>query len=186
LLIRSPMNMAGYYREPEMTREAFSADGFFRTGDKVMIDFDGQLKIVGRIKEQFKTSKGKYVAPAPIESQLTSHPDVEACCLMGAGLPSPFAVVLLNEEARRRCAEAAQRQAMEASLKQRMETMNSELDPHERVKFLAVVDGPWTVSNGVMTPTLKIKRTVVEDRYQSFVENWYVQQRPVVWEQDRM
>ena len=183
LLVRSPMNLLGYHKDPAGTAASFTADGFFRTGDVAHIDVDGQLRIVGRIKEQFKTSKGKYVAPAPIESQLGSHPDVEACCLMGAGLPSPFAVLVLNEEARKRCAVEPQRTALEESLRQRMELMNSELDPHERVKFLAVVQGPWTIGNGVMTPTLKIKRNVVECRYQSFVEDWYVQQRPVVWEQ---
>ena len=67
LLVRSPMNMRGYYREPEMTAAAFTEDGFFKTGDVVVIDSDGQMKIIGRLKEQFKTSKGKYVAPAPIE-----------------------------------------------------------------------------------------------------------------------
>jgi len=183
LLIRSPMNLLGYHKDPEGTAASFTPDGFFRTGDVAQIDADGQLRIIGRIKEQFKTSKGKYVAPAPIESQLSSHPDVEACCLMGAGLPSPFAVVVLNEEARKRCIQGPQRVALEESLKHQMDLMNSELDPHERVKFLAVVEGPWTIGNGVMTPTLKIKRTVVEGRYQSFVEDWYVQQRPVVWEE---
>jgi long-chain acyl-CoA synthetase len=183
LLIRSPMNLLGYHKDAEGTAASFTADGFFHTGDVAQIDPDGQLRIIGRIKEQFKTSKGKYVAPAPIESQLAEHPDVEACCLMGAGLPSPFAVLVLNEEARKRCAAQAERSALEESLRARMELMNSNLDPHERVKFLAVVAGPWTIGNGVMTPTLKIKRSVVEGRYQSFVEDWYVQQRPVVWEQ---
>ncbi len=183
LLVRSPMNLLGYHKDPAGTAASFTADGFFRTGDVAHIDVDGQLRIIGRIKEQFKTSKGKYVAPAPIESQLCSHPDVEACCLMGAGLPSPFAVLVLNEEARKRCSAEAQRAALEESLKQRMDLMNSDLDPHERVKFLAVVQGPWTIGNGVMTPTLKIKRNVVEGRYQSFVDDWFVQQRPVVWEQ---
>ena len=101
LLMRSPMNMLGYYKDPEGTRACFTADGFFRTGDLARIDPDGQLKIVGRVKEQFKTSKGKYVMPAPIESQLLAHPVVEACCLMGAGMPHPFAVVLLAEETRK-------------------------------------------------------------------------------------
>src|SRR5262249_43044049 len=67
LLIRSPMNMLGYYRQPEATRASFTEDGFFRTGDLARIEPDGQLKIIGRVKEQFKTSKGKYVMPAPIE-----------------------------------------------------------------------------------------------------------------------
>jgi len=99
LLLRSPMNMLGYYRDPQGTLVAFLPDGFFRTGDVAEIAPDGQLKIVGRMKEQFKTSKGKYVAPAPIESRLATHPAVEACCLMGAGLASPFAVILLSEDA---------------------------------------------------------------------------------------
>ena len=94
LLIRSPMNMLGYFRDPEATRAMFTDDGFIRTGDLAHIDSDGQLKIIGRVKEQFKTSKGKYVAPAPIESQFMAHPMVEACCLMGTGMPRPFAVVV--------------------------------------------------------------------------------------------
>src|ERR1035441_942514 len=101
LLIRSPMNMLGYYRDPENTRASFTADGFFRTGDLARIDPDGQLRIIGRVKEQFKTSKGKYVMPTPIECQLLAHPVVDACCLMGAGMAHPFAVVLLAEEMRK-------------------------------------------------------------------------------------
>lgn len=97
LLVRSPMNMAGYYREPEMTAAAFTEDGFFKTGDVVSIDSDGQMRVVGRLKEQFKTSKGKYVVPAPIEARLMGHPAVESCCVMGAGQPSPFAVIVLSE-----------------------------------------------------------------------------------------
>ena len=89
LLIRSPMNMLGYYKNPEGTKASFTADGFFRTGDLARIDPDGQLKIIGRLKEQFKTSKGKYVMPTPIESQLLAHPVVDACCLMGAGMAHP-------------------------------------------------------------------------------------------------
>jgi long-chain acyl-CoA synthetase len=183
LLVRSPMNLLGYHKNPESTAESFTAEGFFRTGDVAQIDEDGQLRIVGRIKEQFKTSKGKYVAPAPIESQLAAHPDVEACCIMGEGMPSPFALIVLSDDARKRCAQADQRSVLELSLKRQMDLMNGELNPHERVKFVAVVEGPWTIANGVLTPTLKIKRSVVENKYKSFVENWYVQQRSVIWEQ---
>ncbi|MCL4402656.1 MAG: AMP-binding protein, partial [Acidobacteria bacterium] len=117
LLIRSPMNMLRYHKDPESTRNAFTPDGFFRTGDVVNIDADGQLCIVGRLKEQFKTSKGKYVAPAPIENKLIAHPDVESVCLMGAGQPSPFAIVLLSAEARKQCADPARRKSLEQSLR---------------------------------------------------------------------
>ena len=101
LLLRSPMNMLGYYRDPETTGPPSPRKGSSGTGDMARIDDDGQLKILGRVKEQFKTSKGKYVMPTPIESQLLAHPVVDACCLMGAGMPRPFAVVLLAEETRK-------------------------------------------------------------------------------------
>jgi long-chain acyl-CoA synthetase len=178
LLIRSPMNMLGYYKNPEGTKACFTADGFFRTGDLARIDPDGQLKIVGRLKEQFKTSKGKYVMPTPIESQLMAHPVVDACCLMGAGMAHPFAVVLLADEARKSAARAA----VEQTLLDLMNTINTQLDPHEQLSFVAVAQGPWTVSNGFITPTLKIKRNVLESRYQPCVDEWMKQNRPVVWE----
>src|SRR5581483_6544098 len=182
LLVRSPMNMMGYYKDPQSTRESFTEDGFFRTGDVCHIAPDGQLRIVGRVKEQFKTSKGKYVAPAPIESKLLTHPAVEACCLMGAGHPSPFAIVLLSMEAREKCTDADGQRQLAESLHLQMQNVNADLDPHERVAFLAVVDGPWTIGNGLITPTLKIKRTALEGRYQALFEEWQRQELPVVWE----
>ncbi|HUI80115.1 MAG TPA: AMP-binding protein [Bryobacteraceae bacterium] len=182
LQIRSPMNMLGYYKDPLGTGDSFMADGFFHTGDVCEIASDGQLKIVGRIKEQFKTSKGKYVAPAPIESKLIAHSEVEACCLMGAGLASPFAVALLSEAARERCAEPDARAALENSLRVQLDEVNAQLDPHERVAFIAIVNGPWTVGNGLMTPTLKLKRPVLESRYHALVESWRASNRPIVWE----
>lgn len=182
LLIRSPMNMIGYFREPDMTRAAFTEDGFFRTGDVVSMAADGQMKIIGRLKEQFKTSKGKYVAPAPIESKLMEHPAVEACCLMGPGLPTPFAIVVLSEAARERCVDPEARAALERSLAERMQSVNAELDPFERLNMIVIADGPWTVGNGLMTPTLKIRRGVVEERYQVLIDEWESQQGPIVWE----
>ena len=71
--------MLGYYKEPELTREAFTADGWLHTGDKGALDAEGNLRITGRVKDLFKTSKGKYVAPAPIEDRLVMHGAVEAC-----------------------------------------------------------------------------------------------------------
>jgi long-chain acyl-CoA synthetase len=182
LLIRSPMNMLGYYRDPEGTRAIFTEDGFIRTGDLAHIESDGQLKIVGRVKEQFKTSKGKYVAPAPIESQFMANPMVEACCLMGTGMPRPFAVVVLSEEVTQRTADSRQKAEIESSLLKLMDSINKELDPHEQVSFVAAVRGPWTIGNDAMTPTMKIKRGVLESRYQAFIDDWNRQSRPVVWE----
>jgi long-chain acyl-CoA synthetase len=182
LLVRSPMNMLGYFGDPKGTREAFGDDGFFKTGDLVELDPSGQLKIIGRTKEQFKTSKGKYVAPAPIESRLMEHPSVEACCLMGEGLPSPFAVVLLSDAIRQECADPEARKRIEDNLLARMEEVNGELDPFARLSMLVIADGPWSIANGMMTPTLKIRRGVLESRYAQLVADWKSQNRTVVWE----
>jgi long-chain acyl-CoA synthetase len=180
LMIRSPMNMLGYYKNPQGTRDAFTQDGFFRTGDLVQIDSDGQVKIIGRVKEQFKTSKGKYVAPAPIESKLMAHPAVEVCCVMGTDLPSPFAVVVLSPDARKQCAAPEARKAFEQSLLKRLDEVNAQVDPHERMSFMAIVDGP--IGNEYLTPTLKIKRAVVEARYLPLISNWEKLDTRVVWE----
>jgi long-chain acyl-CoA synthetase len=182
LLVRSPMNMLGYYKDQQLTQGAFTEDGFFRTGDVVTIDPDGQVKIIGRIKEQFKTSKGKYVAPAPIEGRLMEHPAVEACCLMGSGQPSPFAIIVLSAADRERCIDPEVRKSMEESLRARMEAINAELDPFERLTLIVIADGPWTIGNGLLTPTLKIRRGVLEDRYVQMIDEWRAQNLPVTWE----
>jgi long-chain acyl-CoA synthetase len=182
LLIRSAMNMVGYYKEPDATRAAFDSDGFFHTGDLVTMNADGQIRIIGRAKEQFKTSKGKYVAPAPIESLLAEHPDVDACCLMGAGLPSPFAVVLLTADARERTCDPEMRRLLEDSVEHRLSEVNRDLDPHERVAFLVIAADSWTIENGAITPTLKIRRTVLESRYLASIDGWRAQDRRIVWD----
>ncbi len=95
--------MLGYYKEPELTRRAFTDDGWMHTGDKGAFDAAGNLKITGRVKDIFKTSKGKYVAPAPIEEKLVMHAAVEACCVTGANLGQPIGLLMLNEDAVRNC-----------------------------------------------------------------------------------
>jgi long-chain acyl-CoA synthetase len=182
LMVKSPMNMIGYYKDPDGSREAFDVDGFFKTGDLASMDPDGQTRIIGRLKEQFKTSKGKYVAPAPIEGRLMEHPAVEACCLMGAGLPSPFALVVLHPESREECVDSVTRRHLEQSLEVQLKEVNASLDSHERVAFLAVVEGPWSIDNGLITPTLKIRRTNLEARYLECIDAWRAQNRIVVWE----
>ncbi len=179
--MRSPMNMMGYYKDEEATRACFTEDGFFRTGDIGQLDADGHLRIVGRLKEQFKTSKGKYVSPVPIEKRFSIHPALEATCVMGNGRAHPFALAVLSEEARRRCEEST----FEAELAHRLEALlhsiNEELDPHERLEFLAVVDGPWDMESGLVTPTLKLKRHELELRYASRIDDWAAEGRQVLW-----
>jgi long-chain acyl-CoA synthetase len=178
----SPGTMLGYYRQPELTREALTEDGWLRTGDKGELDAEGNLRIVGRVKDLFKTGKGKYVAPAPIEDKLVTHVAVEACCVTGASLGQPVALVMLNMEAVQRAADPAARQSLEQSLAAHMESINQRLDPHEQLDCLVVVADSWTVDNDLVTPTLKVKRNRIEAVYAEHYERWVAARRPVVWE----
>ncbi len=179
--MRSPGVMLGYFRDPELTRETFTEDGWLRTGDKGELDEDGNLRIVGRVKDLFKTSKGKYVTPAPIEDRLVAHSAVEACCVTGASLGQPVALLMLNAEAARRAQDAAERQAMEASLLEHLEQINQQLDPHEQLDCLVLITETWTVDNDLVTPTFKVKRNRIEAVYAQHFEEWVGQRRKVVW-----
>jgi len=183
ILVRSPCNMMGYFKEPEKTREALTEDGWLHTGDRGEIDSDNRLRITGRVKELFKTGKGKYVAPAPIESRLAAHPKIEAVCVTGAGFPQPFAIAILSPDAQGAFgADLALRDTLTASLGAIMASANEAADPHEHLSFIAVVPGSWTVENGFITPTLKIKRNIVEEAYGKHFEGWSRQRKSVVWQ----
>jgi len=179
--MKSPGLMLGYYKEPGLTRDALTADGWLHTGDKGQLDAEGNLRITGRVKDLFKTSKGKYVAPAPIEDQLVMNGAVEACVVTGANLGQPLGIVMLNAEAAQRAQDAGQRQAMEASLAAHLDAINARLDPHEQLDCLVVVSDPWTVDNGFITPTFKVKRNRIEEVYGALYERWVGAHRRVVW-----
>ena len=179
--MKSPGVMLGYYKAPELTRQAFTADGWLRTGDKGELDAEGNLRITGRVKDLFKTSKGKYVAPAPIEDRLVMHAAVEACCVTGANLGQPLALLMLNAAAAAQAADAAGRSALEATLAEHLQTVNAALDPHEQLACLVVMAQAWTVENDLITPTFKVKRNRIEDLFAQNYERWTGARRPVVW-----
>ena len=158
-----------------------TADGWLRTGDKGKIDAQGFLSITGRVKDIFKTSKGKYVAPAPIEDKLVTHPDIEACAVTGANFVQPFALVMLSPESADKHSSAEGKKALEISLAAHLTVVNSQLEPHEKLAFLAAVTTAWTPENGLVTPTLKVKRPQIEETYAQHYETLLAQGRPVVW-----
>jgi long-chain acyl-CoA synthetase len=180
--MKSPGLMLGYYKAPELTREAFTPDGWLHTGDKGALDAEGNLKITGRIKDLFKTGKGKYVAPAPIEDKLVMHAAVEACCVTGANLGQPLGVVMLNAEAIAQAANAEGRRTLEVALAAHLLSVNDKLDPHEQMDCLVLVTTPWSVDNGFITPTLKVKRNRIEEVYGPSFEGWVGARKTIVWE----
>ena len=175
ILLRSQTLMQGYYRDPQKTAETLR-DGWLHTGDKGTLDDDGYLRITGRVKDIFKTSKGKYVAPAPIEGEIAKCPWVEQVCLMGSNLDQPLALIELSPAARQ------QAQALvSAELLAHLAALNSHLEPHQRISHFVLVREPWTVDNGCMTPTMKIRRNVLEARYAGLLEQLPADQ-PLLWE----
>ena len=179
--MKSPGLMLGYYKEPELTRDALTADGWLHTGDKGALDGEGNLRITGRVKDLFKTSKGKYVAPAPIEDRLVMNGVVEACVVTGANLGQPLGIVMLNPEAAARAGDAGQRKDMEVSLDEHLAAINAKLDPHEQLDCLVVIRTPWTVENGFITPTFKVKRNRIEEVYAPLFDRWTAARKTVVW-----
>ena len=178
--VKAPWTMLGYYRQPELTHEVLGEDGWLRTGDKGSVDAQGRLRITGRVKDLFKTSKGKYVAPAPIEDKLVMHAAVEACCVTGANLGQPLALLMLNAEALQQ-AQGEGRAALEASLAEHLKRINDTLDPHEQLDCLVVTREAWSVDNDLITPTFKVKRNRIEDLFATHYERWVGQRKPVVW-----
>ncbi|MGP6428164.1 AMP-binding protein [Pseudomonas pharyngis] len=175
--VRSQANMLGYFKEPQKTAETLTEDGFLRTGDKGEQDAEGRLRLTGRLKEIFKTSKGKYVAPAPIENRLAVHSRIEQVCVVGDGLSAPLGLCVLSAVGREEA-----RAPLHSSLEKLLEEVNAVLDKHERLRRLVVVKDSWAVENGFLTPTLKIKRNIIEDTYGARFEEWSERSETVLWQ----
>jgi long-chain acyl-CoA synthetase len=181
ILIKSPGQFVGYYKRPDLNAQAFTEDGFFRTGDQGEQGPDGLLRLTGRVKELFKTTKGEYVAPVPIENRLNAHPMVELSLVSGVGQPAAYAMVVLAEDLRARLAEAGVRAQVEGELRRLLGEINQSVAAHERLHMIVVANEPWSIENGFLTPTMKIRRGRIESAVAYAVENWYATGRPVHW-----
>ncbi len=179
--MKAPCLMLGYYKEPELSKEALTADGWLKTGDKGAMDSEGNLKITGRVKDLFKTSKGKYVAPAPIEDKLVMHNAIEACCVTGANLGQPLALAMLNLDAGKKAATPEGKAELEASLAAHIKAINETLDPHEQLDCLVVTAEAWSVDNDLITPTFKVKRNRIEDLFAKNYDAWVAMKKKVIW-----
>ncbi len=177
LRVKSPSNTLGYYKEPEMTAELFDEEGYLRTGDICEYDHDGYLFVTGRLKDQFKTDKGKFISPAPIEMKLLANPDIEQCCVVGMSIPQPIALITLSE-----IGKAKTKQEVEESLAASLAAVNPDLENYERMAKAVVMKENWTIENGLLTPTLKVKRNQVEKIHQQFYPKWFEEKGKVIWE----
>ena len=177
ILVKSDCTMLGYYKEPEKTKDTITEDGYLRTGDMGEIDEEGYLKITGRIKELFKTDKGKYVAPAPIELELSKNVLIAQICVVGSNLKQPMALIVLEEGLE------LSKEEIEESLLQTLGEVNASLDNHERIAKFVILKDTWTVENNLITPTMKVKRNVLEKQFDEDFLKWQNKKEvKVIWE----
>lgn len=177
LRVKSVSNTKGYYKEPELTAELFDEEGYLKTGDICEYDHDGYLFVTGRLKDQFKTDKGKYISPSPIETKLLANADIEQCCVVGMGIPQPIALITLSDIGKQKTKEE-----VEESLQASLASINPSLEKYEHLEKAVVMKENWTIENGLLTPTLKVKRNQVEKIHQQFYPHWFQQKGKVIWE----
>jgi long-chain acyl-CoA synthetase len=177
LRLKSPSITKGYFKDPDLSAQAFDEEGFFKTGDIGEIDNDGFLTITGRIKDQFKTDKGKYISPGPIETKLLTNPDIEQVCVVGMGIPQPMALVVLSSPGKNKSKEE-----ITLSLTSSLGKVNPTLQKYEKLEKAVVLKNDWTIENGLITPTLKVKRNEVEKIHLPRYSEWFKEPALVVWE----
>lgn len=166
--------MQGYFKEKDLTKKTIR-NGYLHTGDKGKIDEDGYLTITGRIKDIFKTAKGKYVAPNPIEMKLSKNTFIEQVCVVGENLAQPIALVILSEG--KKIASD-----LKYSFENLISSINDQLENHERIKKIVILKDIWSIENNILTPTLKIKRNVIEDKYKKFYMKWFNTEGQIVYQ----
>ncbi|HYP49569.1 MAG TPA: long-chain fatty acid--CoA ligase, partial [Pyrinomonadaceae bacterium] len=184
ILVRGANVMQGYYNQAEATREVFTPDGFFRTGDIGELDADGFLKITDRKKELFKTSGGKYIAPSPIEQMIKRSRFVNQVVLIGSGRKFPATLIVpdfeqLESYAKlkglgiKTHAEFCAHPKIIDLFERQIEEHTSNLSKFEKVKKIALLENELTIAGGELTPTLKVKRRIVDEKYKAVIDRIY-------------
>lgn len=176
VLAKAPWNMLGYYKSEELTQKVLE-DGWMHTGDQGTLDADGYLRITGRVSDTFKSAKGKFIVPAPMEWGFSKSSLIEQVCVVGLAQPQPLALAVLSE-----IGLASPREEVTAELTETLQAVNADLPNFEKIKSVIVMREPWSVENGILTPTLKIRRSELNHRFQERFNTWSSQEQAVIWD----
>ena len=168
VLIKNDWMFREYYNDPELTSQCFTSDGFYKTGDTGVLDEDGYLTVKGRVKDPFKTDKGLYVVPVPIENRFMANNLISQICVVGLNLPQPIGLIQLSPLSKNKSMDE-----IKASLLESLNAINLKLNAHERLNKLVVIKDQWTFETGFLTPTNKLKRNVIQETYQHLFSSWY-------------
>ncbi len=176
ILMKMPWMMTGYYNEPELTAKTL-VDDWLHTGDKGKIDEEGFLQIIGRVKDAFKTTKGKFIVPTIIEDHFSDNDLIEQVCVAGLGIPQPVALVCLSEIGLKE-----DKNKVTENLQSEISRINKQLHNHERISTIIVANEAWSPENKLLTPTLKIRRGAINETYGEKIGDWHAAQDKVIWE----
>jgi len=175
ILTKAPWLMTGYYKNKDKSNEVLK-DGWLHTGDLGEIDNQGYLKITGRLNDNFKSAKGKFIVPSPLEYHFAVNTDIELVCVTGSNLPQPIALCVLSEIGQKK-----DKKDLQNSIEQNLYDTNNGLPNYTKLKKVVVLNDLWTLENGLLTPTLKIKRNVLFNRYKDQLPNWYESEKSIVF-----
>lgn len=176
ILIKNDSLMLGYFKEPDITASVFDEEGYFKTGDKGQYDTEGFMTITGRVKDQFKTDKGKYILPTPIELTISKNPNIDQICVVGNGIPQPIALVTLSE-----IGKSSSKNNLTNNLLETIKQVNLSLEKHEKIEKVVLLKTNWTIENDYLTPTLKLKRSQIEKEHQQNYKKWFQDKESVIY-----
>ena len=175
ILNKGPFLLKEYFKNKEYTAEVL-VDGWFNTGDKGYIDENGFLHITGRVKDIFKTSKGKYIEPHLIEEKFEKSNLFQQLCVVGLGLSQPILLGVPNEISKLNKDETTEK------MNKFLEKINSSMDSYKKIKKVVFLSDEWTPENDLTTPTLKIKRAKIDEEFAKNYESWYNNDNVIIWQ----
>ncbi|MDA9101454.1 AMP-binding protein [bacterium] len=175
ILMKGPFTLSCYYKNEEVTNKTLK-DGWLHTGDKGHIDKDGFLYITGRIKDMFKTSKGKYIEPGVLEAYFGNVSEFSQVCVVGLNCDQPLLLAVPSESAKDNKA------AVNTKLTKTLDQINDKLDNYKKISKIIFVKEDWVPENGMTTPTLKIKRSKIDEQFSNQYSKWEKNDDKVIWE----
>jgi len=175
VLMSTPYMMLGYYKNPEKTAEVL-IDGWMHSGDRGTMDENGNVRVIGRVKDAFKTSKGSYVTPNPMEEVLMKNDFIEQVCVAGLGIPQPIALLNLSE-----IGLAAQKEEVNRSIHDSLELVNSTRANFEKISTAIIQSETWSEDNELLTPTMKVKRGKIDEKFSKDFLNWHETDEKIIW-----
>ncbi|MEM8906389.1 MAG: AMP-binding protein [Bacteroidota bacterium] len=175
ILMKAPYQMLGYYRDPEKTAEVLR-DGWIYSGDRGSLDENGFLRVIGRVKDAFKTAKGQFVVPNPLEEILAENDFVEQVCVAGLACAQPLALVNLSE-----LGTKATKKTVEASLGNALERVNTGLSNYHKISTIVIHQELWSEANQLLTPTMKVRRSKMDECFGQQYQDWHEAPAKIVW-----